>query len=319
MRWLRATLADAMGEAVSFDATRPWSRTLPNGTVVEVREFDFVGPFAGRDPSVREDGPQCFRVEQPPGSVVEPHFHIADEFQLIALGGGRLGRHGLRPLAVHFSAAFTPYGPIVADANDGVVYFTLRPRRDPGALFLPADKDKLQPAPKRFFMAEPDAGAPGAEALAAWPAPQLAAFYGPMQDGAAAWRATLGAGQRLTPPRPVGDGYCIVVVGGSWREGARDLPLWSCAFASQDDPAPELVAGDGGLDAVILQFPERQSTLGSGAASTGQHECPLCGFVYDPATGLAEDGVAAGTAFADLPEDWTCPNCDAAKQDFEAV
>ncbi|MBT6313662.1 MAG: rubredoxin [Alphaproteobacteria bacterium] len=49
------------------------------------------------------------------------------------------------------------------------------------------------------------------------------------------------------------------------------------------------------------------------------HECPLCGFVYDAASGLEEDGIPAGTAFADLPSDWTCPNCDAAKTEFEAL
>ncbi len=307
-----------MAEAVSFAATWPWTKELPNGTVVELREFDFAGPFSGRDPARREEGPQCFRVEQPPGSVVEPHFHVADEFQLVALGGGRLGRHGLRPLAVHFSAAYTPYGPIVADAEDGVVYFTLRPRRDPGALFLPAEKDKLKPAPKRFFMAEPEDAAHEAPALAAWEAPTLIALHGPEKDGAAAWRATLGPGQRLTPPKPAGDGYYVVVVGGSWLRDGAELPLWSCAFAAQGDKAPELVAGPGGLDAAILQFPEPAAPARqeAAAAGPGAYECPLCGFVYEAAEGLAADGIPPGTAFADLPEDWTCPNCDAAKADF---
>lgn len=307
-----------MPEAISFDATRPWTKELPNGTIVQLREFDFQGPFAARDPASKEDGPQCFRVEQPPGSVVEPHFHVADEFQLIALGGGRLGRHGLAELDIHYAGAYTPYGPIVADAEDGVVYFTLRPRRDPGALFLPAEREKLKPAIKRFFMAEQDTGAVEPTALAALESPSLVAAYGPDVTSAAAWRATLGAGQRLTPPKPGGDGYFIIVTGGGWVYQGEILPQWSCGFAAQGETPPELLAGPNGLDAVIMQFPTR-ARVAEIEKPTGAdaHECPLCGFVYTAANGLAEDGIAPGTAFADLPEDWTCPNCDAAKFEFE--
>jgi rubredoxin len=47
-------------------------------------------------------------------------------------------------------------------------------------------------------------------------------------------------------------------------------------------------------------------------------ECP-CGYVYDPAEGDFEHGVAPGTAFADLPDDWVCPKCGAEKEYFYAV
>ena len=35
----------------------------------------------------------------------------------------------------------------------------------------------------------------------------------------------------------------------------------------------------------------------------------VCGYVYDPAVGDPDNGIAAGTAFEDLPEDWVCPVC----------
>ncbi|MGI6091080.1 MAG: rubredoxin [Saccharofermentanales bacterium] len=44
--------------------------------------------------------------------------------------------------------------------------------------------------------------------------------------------------------------------------------------------------------------------------------CDLCGWVYDPELGDPDNGVEAGTAFADLPEDWVCPLCGAAIEDF---
>jgi len=47
-------------------------------------------------------------------------------------------------------------------------------------------------------------------------------------------------------------------------------------------------------------------------------ECP-CGYVYDPAEGDYEHGVAAGTAFTDLPDEWVCPKCGAEKEYFYAV
>ena len=47
--------------------------------------------------------------------------------------------------------------------------------------------------------------------------------------------------------------------------------------------------------------------------------CIVCGFIYDEAAGLPGDGIPAGTLWADVPADWTCPGCGVAKADFEAV
>jgi len=45
-------------------------------------------------------------------------------------------------------------------------------------------------------------------------------------------------------------------------------------------------------------------------------ECGVCWTVYDPAEGDSVWQIAAGTPFADLPEDWRCPNCDTPKARF---
>ena len=37
--------------------------------------------------------------------------------------------------------------------------------------------------------------------------------------------------------------------------------------------------------------------------------CIVCGFVYDEAVGRPEDGLAAGTRWADVPASWACPDC----------
>jgi len=50
-----------------------------------------------------------------------------------------------------------------------------------------------------------------------------------------------------------------------------------------------------------------------------QWNCELCGFVYDEKAGLTSDGIAPGTAWDEVPADWTCPDCSAPKSDFSPV
>ena len=50
-----------------------------------------------------------------------------------------------------------------------------------------------------------------------------------------------------------------------------------------------------------------------------KYVCIVCGYVYDPEVGIPEDGIEPGTAFADLPDDFVCPECGASKDEFELV
>lgn len=47
--------------------------------------------------------------------------------------------------------------------------------------------------------------------------------------------------------------------------------------------------------------------------------CVLCGLIYDPEEGDPDSGIAPGTPFEDIPDDWTCPICGAAKADFREL
>lgn len=47
-----------------------------------------------------------------------------------------------------------------------------------------------------------------------------------------------------------------------------------------------------------------------------KYVCEVCGYVYDPAVGDSDNGIAPGTAFEDLPDDWICPVCSVPKSDF---
>ena len=45
--------------------------------------------------------------------------------------------------------------------------------------------------------------------------------------------------------------------------------------------------------------------------------CTVCDHIYDPKEGDPESGIAPGTPFEDLPDDWICPDCNVSKEDFE--
>ncbi|MCM1981709.1 rubredoxin [Lyngbya confervoides] len=50
-----------------------------------------------------------------------------------------------------------------------------------------------------------------------------------------------------------------------------------------------------------------------------QYQCKVCNYTYDPEQGDPDSGIEPGTAFADLPEDWVCPQCGAEQSQFEPV
>jgi rubredoxin len=50
-----------------------------------------------------------------------------------------------------------------------------------------------------------------------------------------------------------------------------------------------------------------------------KYECMMCGYIYDESLGDPDEGIAPGTAWEDIPEDWYCPVCGASKEDFEMV
>ncbi len=50
-----------------------------------------------------------------------------------------------------------------------------------------------------------------------------------------------------------------------------------------------------------------------------KYVCLVCGYEYDPEIGDPDGGIAPGTSFEDIPEDWVCPLCGVSKSEFEKV
>ena len=50
-----------------------------------------------------------------------------------------------------------------------------------------------------------------------------------------------------------------------------------------------------------------------------RYQCTLCGYIYEEEKGDPDNGVVPGTVWDDVPEDWTCPDCGAPKEEFEPM
>jgi rubredoxin len=74
-----------------------------------------------------------------------------------------------------------------------------------------------------------------------------------------------------------------------------------------------------GRDSAWLQCPDHCSDPPENVTETRTWMCLICGWIYDEAEGDPDHGIAPGTAWADVPMNWTCPECGARKEDFEMV
>ena len=101
--------------------------------------------------------PMAFLVEKEAAAIVRPHFHQADQYQVIVQGGGKLGVHDVATVSVHYTDSYSAYGPIVA-ADEGISWFTLRNAWDPGARYMPAERQQLREARARFQHREATCG-----------------------------------------------------------------------------------------------------------------------------------------------------------------
>jgi hypothetical protein len=208
----------------------------PAGKVFTYRSREYLASAPGTGE------PQAFLVEMPePGSVIPPHFHREDEFQVVVAGRGSLGKHALEGVAVHFADAYTPYGPIRV-GPEGLTFFTLRAKADPGAEYMPESRERMARKARRSVAADvPALGPTGA----LWPT---------HDDGLGAWIVRAGPGENV--PSPAGDGgRYYLILEGSVAHGATALPRWSCIWKADGAPHPALIAGPEGADVAVVQFP----------------------------------------------------------------
>ena len=87
---------------------------------------------------------------------------------------------------------------------------------------------------------------------------------------------------------------------------------------SQWNPEDSDLAGIPALVTSLIGVPKAKEEEGEGERA-GKYQCGPCGYIYDPEKGDPASGIAPGTAFEDLPDDWCCPVCGVSKDMFEKV
>ena len=263
--------------------------------------------------------PTAFLVEYDPDRFSNAHYHPLDQFQVLVKGKGTFGRHDISPYSVHFSRAFTPYGPLHSDKEAGWAFLTLRSRSN-GSKWTDFDKLKHMPDRRPWQITKKIAFPPQGTGIALKHDPDIKD-----DQGLFTCALTMGPNTRAVAPDPSkGDGQYIVVVKGSLLQDNREHKALTLVFAKPTENAFQIQAGAQGLEAIILNLPQvkprpMDAKKLSTAAGFKKWQCTLCSFAYDEALGMPEEGIAAGTHWQDVPDTWSCPDCSANKSDFEMV
>ena len=234
----------ALGSAALAGETRH-RRVLDNGFSFHRSEWMQSGPGPGLSPTV-------FLVEQPPDTVLAPHFHMQNQFQVVKEGSGTLGPHAVGPGSVHYAGAFTGYGPLVAGPG-GLSYFTIRAVCETGANFLPAARDRLRRGPKRHAQGpvhEPLL----TDALRQLDSARRIQLIAP-QDGVEAHALQLPPGSPIDGGEPRGSGQFQLVLAGGLETPQGCLQPWESRYLSSGEDAGGCAAGASGLHLLVLQMP----------------------------------------------------------------
>jgi hypothetical protein len=231
------------------------------------------------DAALAADGPQGFLVEITPLSrasdpdeemtMVWPHFHLVRQYQVFVEGDClSIGKHSVEPFDFHYTDPSTPYGPIKSDSG-GVKYFTLRPRADTGAYFMPGSRDKMTMKAGRNVVVKPDrevfvkAGSRLDNGSSA-----ALDLIEPHEDGLASFLLTLRPHETVIAPEPAGcGGQYHLVARGSVLDREIELPPLSLIWVDGDDEPLSLTAGAGGAQVIVLQFPLPMPVAEAGAGA----------------------------------------------------
>lgn len=223
----------------------------------------FRSDFTERKPGV----PQLLLVEQPvPGSTVLPHYHSTDQFQVFLDGSGKLGRHDVSPVSIHYTNRYTGYGPIVAGPS-GVSYYVLRPEFDQLVtgqyLHIPELREKLkrQPGRKRSIVVDGVAVKTQAELekIAETTVERVIDCEADQHDpGVFADVLSMGPNTAYTAPDPKsGGGQVILVLQGAMSSGGVSYGVRSAIAVTREESAVTFTSGEQGLQALVLQYPRR--------------------------------------------------------------
>jgi hypothetical protein len=211
----------------------------PGSTARVLAHTDFFGVY----PEI-VDGPQGFLVKVE-GQIL-PHYHVVDQFQVVVDGVGTIGKHPLAPVAIHYTDAYTPYGPITP-TDSTISFYTLRADGDTGSHRMPGSPKPVRSG-RSFTVAS------GLQSGLGGDGPDRESPIEPQEDGLAAFVVRAGPGTPIAAPPPGGRGRYYLVVNGSCTVHGDALNEGSLVWAEADESL-SATAGDAGTELVVLQFP----------------------------------------------------------------
>jgi hypothetical protein len=183
--------------------------------------------------------------------AVAAHFHLVRQFQVFVGGDDPcIGKRPLSRFDFHYVDPSTPYGPFIA-GKGGVSFFTLRPRgAAPGIYWMPGSRDEMTGHAGRNIVVSQSA--PTEERDSSPTAPLIDRH----DDGLAAFRLAVGAGETVTAPDPAGSGgqYYLVMEGALVADGAEYPPL-SLLWVEPEDAPIAVTGGPEGASVLVMQFP----------------------------------------------------------------
>jgi hypothetical protein len=198
--------------------------------------------------------PVAYLIETDECGEITPHFHRADQFQVIVGGEGLLGKKPVSATTVHYANAYTPYGPIVAKGSS-IHFFTLRNGWDPGGKRMPQSRVELKPVERKYVLGEA-ARAWSVDELAGLKSTERAPLIAEEPSGLSAMLHRLPPNSRVTGPDPAtGRGQFWLVTSGSVEMSGQNGGPRTCLFVSPEETACTLSAGEGGAEILIMQFP----------------------------------------------------------------
>jgi rubredoxin len=271
--------------------------------------------------------PHAGMSAQSAGRISYPHFHSVDQFQVLIKGKGKMGRHPLNTYSVHFSKAYTPYGPFCADEEVGLTFFNLhaRPDRHWGAKHLPQEAETLKQVPNRRPWQITTQGVFPENMAANTVLQEIPGLRN--EEGLAGYTLSMKPNTRFDAPDPSrGEGQYVVLVEGSIIHEGKELQGPALVFVGPEEPQYKVHAGPMGAKAFVFNYPKSEGqpkkVTGNGASAAHDQKvmgCNLCSFVYEEALGLSSEGIRPGTRWEDVPHSWTCPDCGASKGDFQPL
>ncbi|NTF83954.1 hypothetical protein G6L02_23350 [Agrobacterium rhizogenes] len=220
----------------------------------------------GKNSDIATPDPQAFRLDLNAHQTLDSHFHIVDQFQVFIAGSGSIGRDQVHLVTVHYADHHTGYGPLVAGAQ-GLSYLTLRSKTDAGLVYLstPNVREKLRPTKRRHRVSEP-------VTLSIEPvlrnrdsvSVETVIEEQPGDDGMGVKLIRLGPSMSTSAPDPSqSGGQYLIVLNGTLQLNEQSYGAYSLVFVRSTDEAPTLLAGEGGLELMVAQYPREDDWMKS--------------------------------------------------------